>query len=364
MSDKMPGGNGRPARAAATDEPEPESASPEMRPAEGNGEHAGKSLPLPPSKTFAQLAAGGHCVEPPHLVEGFLHRGDKLVLGAGSKSYKTFVLLDLALSINFGKDFLGWPAHKGRVLYVNLELHEWDMVKRIDAIAHAKGIAKPELVTLNLRHYPGRLVVGGVRVRLREAADLGITYDLVIVDPAYRLLAERDENSAGDMAGMLGELDLVADEAKSGLAYAHHFSKGNQSGKESIDRMSGSGAFARDADSVMTLTRLKQEGCYVVDTVLRGLPPRESFAVRWAYPLMRLAPDLDPADLKRVGGRPAEHSFGELLKLLPATGLSNETWIDAAARQGIGKRTYYRLRSKVEESGLIEQREGVWMPVQ
>jgi hypothetical protein len=101
-----------------------------------------------------------------------------------------------------------------------------------------------------------------------------------------------------------------------------------------------------------------------VDTVLRGLPPRESFAVRWAYPLMRLAPDLDPADLKRVGGRPAEHSFGELLKLLPATGLSNETWIDAAARQGIGKRTYYRLRSKVEESGLIEQREGVWMPVQ
>jgi hypothetical protein len=79
---------------------------------------------------------------------------------------------------------------------------------------------------------------------------------------------------------------------------------------------------------------------------------------------MRLAPDLDPEDLKRAGGRPREHSFGDLLKLLPATGLRNSAWIEAAAQQGIGERTYYALKRKLEGIGLIEQREGIWMPVQ
>jgi hypothetical protein len=335
----------------------------EMRPVTGDGKGTYR-LPVPSLETMAGARAKPDSVKPPQLVEGLLLRGDKLVLGAGSKSFKTFVLLDLALSVNFGKDFLGWPARKGRVLYVNLEMPRWSMIERLDAIARAKGISEPELDMLNLRHYPGKLVVGAVRLRLREAGDLGVTYDLVIVEPVYRLLDGREENSTSDMTGMLGELDLVTEAAKSALVYAHHFSKGNQAGKESIDRVSGSGAFARDADSIMTLTRLKEEGCYGVETVLRFQPPREAFAVRWQHPLMRLAPDLDPSDLKRAGGRPQEHSFGDLLKLLPATGLRNGAWIDAAAQQGIGKRTYYALKRKLEGIGLIEQREGIWMPVQ
>ena len=42
------------------------------------------------------------------------------------------------------------------------------------------------------------------------------------------------------------------------ILYAAHFSKGNQAGKDAIDRISGSGVFGRDADTLIILT--KHEG--------------------------------------------------------------------------------------------------------
>jgi len=35
--------------------------------------------------------------------------------------------------------------------------------------------------------------------------------------------------------------------------FGAHFSKGNQAGKESIDRISGSGVFARDPDTILVI---------------------------------------------------------------------------------------------------------------
>jgi hypothetical protein len=40
-----------------------------------------------------------------------------------------------------------------------------------------------------------------------------------------------------------------------------------------MDRMSGSGVFARDADTILTLTEHEVEGCFAVEMNLRNLPP-------------------------------------------------------------------------------------------
>src|SRR3954462_16003810 len=86
---------------------------------------------------------------------------------------------------------------------------------------------------------------------------------------------------------------------------AGHFAKGNAAAKETIDRISGSGVFARDPDSLIPFTKHEEEGAFTVEMVLRNLPPVEPFVVKWEWPLFRRASQLDPARLKQAGGRPA-----------------------------------------------------------
>ena len=62
---------------------------------------------------------------PEDVIEGILHRGGKMVLGGATKSYKTWTLIDLAVSVASGAEwFSGYPTKRGRVLYVNLEIRE------------------------------------------------------------------------------------------------------------------------------------------------------------------------------------------------------------------------------------------------
>jgi regulatory protein RepA len=84
-----------------------------------------------------------HRIEtPPELVTGLLHQGDKLAIGGGSKSFKTFALLDLALSVAYGKPWLGMVTERGNVCYLNFELRDWSIQKRLLAIESAKGIER------------------------------------------------------------------------------------------------------------------------------------------------------------------------------------------------------------------------------
>jgi hypothetical protein len=101
--------------------------------------------------------------------------------------------------------------------------------------------------------------------------------------------------------------------------YGAHFSKGNQSGKEAIDRIGGSGVFGRDADSLIILTPLKAEGAYSVELILRNLPEHPSFAIQWQFPLMLDAPELDPNDLKPARGRKKQYESLELLAAIEET---------------------------------------------
>ena len=106
-------------------------------------------------------------------------------------------------------------------------------------------------------------------------------YSLILIDPIYKGLGARNENDAGDIASLLNEVEQLA--AKSGAAavFGAHFSKGNQAGKESIDRIGGSGVFARDPDVILTMTPHEEDDAHVIDLTLRALPPVKPFVVRW-----------------------------------------------------------------------------------
>jgi hypothetical protein len=302
---------------------------------------------------------------PPDLVDGVLHVGGKMVLGGGSKSFKTWTLLDLAVSVAAGEPWLGINTKQAPALFLNFEIPDAFFQKRIAEVRTAKA------VTLE----PGQLQIMNLRGRGTDATTLIPALievlkkhpaKLVVVDPTYKLYGNRNENAASDMGELMNLLERVAVEAECAVAFGAHFAKGSAAGKEVIDRVSGSGVFARDPDSILTLTPHEQENARTVEMVLRNHPQQEPFVVRWEYPLMVRDQALDPAKLKKPkGGREAIYSAKDILDVLPAEGLKKTQWQKLAAEEtGISSGKFYELAKKLEADGKVfhSKIDGLWKP--
>ena len=302
---------------------------------------------------------------PAELVSGILHKGSKLAFGGSSKSFKTWSLLDLAVSVATGSNWLGHSTRQGKVLFVNFEIQPYTWQKRITAIAAAKGIELQagQVKLWNLRGYGAdfRVLIPKIIEGCRAEG-----FALVVLDPIYKLYGGTDENAAGDVAALLNEIERLATQTGAAVAFGAHFAKGNASAKEAIDRISGSGVFARDPDSLIIFTKHEADDAFTVEPVLRNFAPVEPFAVRWQFPLMHRDNSLDPSKLKQAGGRKADHSPEDLLALLPAGGLENKAWKDIAEEErGMSERTFFRLRKVLETGRKIHRSamSGKWQPI-
>ena len=252
---------------------------------------------------------------PPELIAGILHKGSKLALGGNSKAYKTWLLLNLAVAVATGTDWLGFPTTKGKVLYVNFEIQPQAWQRRIASVTKAQGVElKPGQIQLwNLRGHAAdfRELIPKIIARAKTEG-----FSLVVLDPIYKLYGGTDENSARDIAELLNMVERLTVDTGAAVVYGNHFSKGAQAGKEAQDRISGSGVFARDPDSLVIFTAHETEGAFTVETILRNFAPVAPFVVSWQFPLMVRDEQLDPADLKQVAGRRREHDPVKLLALI------------------------------------------------
>ena len=278
---------------------------------------------------------------PPEIIEGVLHQGHKLMLGGSSKSFKTFTLIDLAISVAAGRPWWGFSTSRNKVLYVNYEIDRAFFKRRLEAVEKAKAV--------ELEHgwFTHAYLRGDMRTPEEVFASLkhevrGRHYGLVVFDPIYKMLHGRDENAASQVASLLKLFSQFAEETGAAIVYGNHFSKGNQATRESIDRVSGSGVFARDPDAIVTLTKHVNEGTFVAEFTLRNSPPIEPFCVRWDHPLMALDTEADPSKLKKPGGRPSQYANNELLSLLSGGPLDFKEWRQRAeAEVGIGRTAFY-----------------------
>ena len=252
---------------------------------------------------------------PPELVAGVLHKGSKLALGGSSKAFKTWTLLDMAISVAHGQPWLGFDTQPGNVLFVNFEIQPYAWQRRIAAVTRAKNVElKPGAIRLlNLRGHAAdfRSLIPKIIERCRAE-----NFALIILDPIYKLYGGTDENAAGDVAALLNSLERLAVETGAAVAYGCHFAKGNAGQKETLDRISGSGVFARDPDALAIFTKHETEGAFTVEMVCRNFAPVDPFVVRWQFPLMQTDEALDPADLKQPAGRKREHDPVKLLAFI------------------------------------------------
>jgi AAA domain-containing protein len=302
--------------------------------------------------------------KPPELVCGILHKGSKMVIGGGSKSFKTWTLIDLAVSVATGAKWWGFPTNKGRVLYMNFEIQDPFFQRRLGEVLVAKDCkldGKGQLLYWGLRGKAAnlRVLMPGIIEMIKDDG-----YSLIIFDPIYKGLGDGDENKAGDIASLLNEIEALAVETGAAVAFGHHFSKGNQSKKDSIDRIGGSGVFARDPDTILTMTQHEQDDAFTVDPVLRNFPPVEPFVVRREHPLMVRDASLNAKDLKRASAPQEKYSDDDILKPLERGGMTTTEWqSDLRLGIGISASGFHDRRRKLEEKGLIRRDKKKWIKV-
>ncbi|MBQ9043830.1 MAG: AAA family ATPase [Eggerthellaceae bacterium] len=199
----------------------------------------------------------GDVPEPiPEVVEGLICEGDKVMLASASKAGKSYAAIELAVAIAEGAEWLGRRCEQGKVLYVNLELKPAKRQERMRMVYDAMGLEPAHASDIGYMDLRGKAVALDKLARsiVRRAANRG--YRAVIIDPLYKVM-EGEENDQAAVKRFCLNLDYLTDRLGAVVFFVHHYSKGDQWGKSAIDRASGSGVFARDADALLNATELE-----------------------------------------------------------------------------------------------------------
>jgi RecA-family ATPase len=301
---------------------------------------------------------------PSQVIYSVLHRGSKMLLGGNSKGRKTWALLDLAISVACGVDWWGFHTHKGAVCYLNLELQDAFFRWRAKTVCQTKNV-QPEpgmLFAWNLRGHakPMQQLVNELIGNLKQHH-----FALIIIDPIYKTLPafRGSENDSAMITALLNEVESIAVETGAAVLFCSHFSKGEQADKESMDRISGSGAWARDPDSLLTMTAHEENECYTVEGTLRNMSPIFPFVVKWDFPLFIRQEELSPDRLRRRG--PKGKSPDLLFEVLSEfNGMEPKDVVKAMKDQhDITRATVYRMKDVLAERGQFKIEEGLWFKV-
>jgi DNA-binding transcriptional ArsR family regulator len=307
------------------------------------------------------IAANPH-PKPAELIAGILHQGCKMILGGTSKSNKSWCLLDMAMSVASGQDWWGRRCIKAPVIYINLELQPWAIDERLALLCHARPECKfdPKMLAIwNLRGKSADMSV--LRPRLEKKL-AGTKFGLIIIDPAYKVLGDRDENANGEIASLMNEFEELAQSTGAAIVIAHHFAKGDSTAKSAMDRMSGAGVWIRDPDAIMVLTPHEEPDCFTVSSILRNLPHQPEFVVSLDFPLMKVASELNPDALRRPQSKNKVCSDKEFVEAVITSDPKAFKAIasDADSCLKMSKRSVTTYLARLTAAGLICTSAGVY----
>ena len=152
---------------------------------------------------------------------------------------------------------------------------------------------------------------------------------------------------------------------------------GTSKGKKTFSLMdlAGSGVFARDPDSILTMTAHEEDDCFTVDVTLRNFAPAKPFVLRWDWPLFVRDDLLNPEEIKKPkkmvhgsnGQFPEKFSEPDVIEVLVRQGDIGRRTEEARKlilnETGMSSRSFYRIWKKLQETARITQKDGRWFTV-
>lgn len=187
---------------------------------------------------------------PDPLVAGVLDAGALVEMVGARGVSKTFVAVDMALSVATGTPWAGQPTVRGRVLYLVGEGGGLAFGIRLEAWCKAHGMELPDLeewfVGMNG-------AVPFMSSRWHELVELAAQYRpaLVVVDTLGRHSAGLDENSNSDAHHAVELVKALQDRTGAAVLLLHHPGKGVSG--TAVNSGRGAGAWEAAADAVFGL---------------------------------------------------------------------------------------------------------------
>lgn len=189
------------------------------------------------------------------LVEGLWSRSGVGVVGAMPKVGKTWTVVEFALAVSSGNPAFGHFAvqNPGPVLMFGAEDTVCDLQERVASVAKARGLQTKDL-DLHFIDTPAlRLDIPAEFERLRQVVvEFGPA--LLILDTLVRM-HRGDENNAGFVAGVLGNLRELQRQQDVGIMVTHHLNKKVKRGGPDGQSLRGSGDLHAWGDSNIYMSR-------------------------------------------------------------------------------------------------------------
>ena len=184
------------------------------------------------------------------LVSGWLSSRDRSVLAGDSKAGKSFLALEIAFCIAFGRDVFGLPTKRGGVIYQCGE-GLLGFKKRMRAWRACDDFS---------RDVPFRLLQRGIDIYrdydqvdalieeiLAHAALFDVPLRFVVIDTLAKASVGADENAVKDMGLVFKNVERIAERTGAHVMLVHHLTKPGV--------VRGSTSIYAGVDQVLVLTR-------------------------------------------------------------------------------------------------------------
>jgi hypothetical protein len=282
--------------------------------------------------------------QPRYLVEEVLVQDTLAVLYGAAATGKSFMALDLALSVATGNPWQGKAVEPGPVVYIAAEggaglgqrIRAWMTRHQITSIDDAWFV----LGAVNL------LDEDEVAAFLAELAEIPVRPVLLPIDTLARCLVGGDENSAKDMGKAVAALDRLREALGCTVLLLHHTARhhdaerGSTALRGAADTML---ALRNDGDSVTIACDKQKDAAPFNDITLRLVPTGESC-------VLELSPEASQAE----GPTGAARTLLEVLaEAFDEDGASYTRWLKASR---LDDRTFGRARNKVVKKKWVEKR--------
>lgn len=294
----------------------------------------------------------------PALIEGMIpRRGLALIYGEPGIG-KSFLMLDMALSVATGIQWFDHPVEQGPVIYVAAE-GESGLPARINAWRTAHAVIGPTDI-----HFLASPVNLTNQIEVNQLLDLVKRLPqrpcLVIFDTLARSMAGADENSPRDMGLAIAAADRIRREIQAAVTFVHHPTKAG--GRNAIER--GSGQLRGAVDMIGKLTK-EANRLALHSEKAKDYPPfpplyfslRESEQSRVVFPKHSSQNESSSRLTKQ------QQAVLDVLWSINAEVSSGE-WKAGCDRAGVPGSTFYNASERLVTAGYVTKRAdekgGVW----
>ncbi len=281
------------------------------------------------------------------LVENIWAKGGTGMLAGPPKTGKTWLIIDLAVSIASGTPFLGkFPAAVGPVLIYSPEGPQSCLDDRIRQVAERRGLDHSELGIYLVKAHDLSLDDEDNQRTITLAVE-SIQPALVIFDPLQECF-DGDENRSEDVKVMTKFLTCLAREQECASLVTHHIVK-TTGGKQAGNKMRGSGALFGFGDSYLFLDPLKNKQIKM-EVVQRNGTPAEDCILELSEQDAATSYSVSQGQNEEI----KKQDLGDRILLLLSQSESPMSQREIRQRLGGGNGVYRGSLNELRADGLID----------